>query len=175
MGRKFKLYKRGGLVYVGGMDEEDDNNAVLYERKALPAINPAVWLTFLAVPLVLGLVISLNKGAPDAPIENPRLIAAEEAKTKVKSESYGQRGGGVAIDNPAITPKPAAEKKTAYKCDFAPWVGLKVSEDMLGALKGAERPYRVLEPGSAMTMDHAPARVNFDLNEAGAITRIWCG
>jgi hypothetical protein len=52
---------------------------------------------------------------------------------------------------------------------------MKVEQGMLDALKGAKRPYRVLKPGDMMTMDHAPARVNFDLNDAGTITRVWCG
>lgn len=38
-----------------------------------------------------------------------------------------------------------------------------------------KRPIRVLPPGSAMTMDHRIDRLNVDLDEDGAITRIWCG
>jgi hypothetical protein len=36
-------------------------------------------------------------------------------------------------------------------------------------------PTRILPPGSMMTMDHRPDRLNVDLDDAGRITRIWCG
>ncbi len=36
-------------------------------------------------------------------------------------------------------------------------------------------PVRVLPPGSMMTMDHRPERLNLELDEAGRITRVWCG
>ena len=38
-----------------------------------------------------------------------------------------------------------------------------------------DRPLRILPPGSAMTMDHNPARLNVNLDEEGTVTRIWCG
>ena len=34
---------------------------------------------------------------------------------------------------------------------------------------------RILPPGSVMTMDHRPDRMNVELDAAGRITRIWCG
>ena len=34
---------------------------------------------------------------------------------------------------------------------------------------------RVIEPGSIVTQDYLPQRINVDLDEAGNITRIWCG
>jgi hypothetical protein len=40
---------------------------------------------------------------------------------------------------------------------------------------GVEVPTRILPPGSAMTMDHRPDRLNVDLDEDGRIARIWCG
>ena len=36
-------------------------------------------------------------------------------------------------------------------------------------------PVRVLPPGAMMTMDHRPDRLNVELDEAGRITRVWCG
>ena len=38
-----------------------------------------------------------------------------------------------------------------------------------------DRPLRMLPPGSAMTMDHRPDRLNVELDADGVITRIWCG
>ena len=45
------------------------------------------------------------------------------------------------------------------------------------ALEGEDitAPTRILPPGSVMTMDHRPDRLNVELDEAGRITRIWCG
>jgi len=34
---------------------------------------------------------------------------------------------------------------------------------------------RFIPPNSAITLDHNPARLNFDLDESGRITRVWCG
>ena len=37
------------------------------------------------------------------------------------------------------------------------------------------RPLRILPPGSMMTMDHRPNRLNVELDQNSDITRIWCG
>ncbi|WP_371225847.1 I78 family peptidase inhibitor [Roseovarius sp. 2305UL8-3] len=42
-------------------------------------------------------------------------------------------------------------------------------------LSAAKEDVRLLPPGSIMTMDHRPRRMNADLDEAGLITRLWCG
>ena len=34
---------------------------------------------------------------------------------------------------------------------------------------------RVIPPGTAVTMDYNPSRLNIDLNEADRITRVYCG
>lgn len=34
---------------------------------------------------------------------------------------------------------------------------------------------RILPPGSAMTMDYRPDRLNIELDEFGVITRLFCG
>lgn len=36
-------------------------------------------------------------------------------------------------------------------------------------------PMRILPPGSVVTMDYNPARLNVELDEAGLITRFYCG
>lgn len=40
---------------------------------------------------------------------------------------------------------------------------------------GLTTPYRIIRPGDAVTMDFAPARLNFELDAAGRIVRIYCG
>jgi hypothetical protein len=34
---------------------------------------------------------------------------------------------------------------------------------------------RIIEPGMPITEDYSPSRLNFDLDDAGRITRVWCG
>ncbi|MGR3495374.1 I78 family peptidase inhibitor [Citreimonas sp.] len=34
---------------------------------------------------------------------------------------------------------------------------------------------RVIEPDTMVTQDYWPTRLNVDVNEAGTITRVWCG
>lgn len=157
-------------------NNQNEHKVTLQEREAPKPINPVFWIGLLAVPLLLGLLVSLGSGAPEL-IEKPVF--------EWKDESTSARlQGGIGANNPVIAPRAAGETQPAqnaqaYTCNFDVWVGMKVEPEMLDALKGAHegmgRPYRILEPGSAMTMDHSPARVNFDLNEAGAITRVWCG
>ncbi len=168
MNRKFKLYKGARIVYFGDMDEEP-HKVVLEDREAPTPVNPVVWLGVLAVPLVLGLLVGFGKTGAEEPVEKPVI---ERKNTGILG-----RSAAIATDNPVIAPavqKPAVAAKT-YKCDFAPWVGLKVENEMLTAIKGAGRPYRLVPPGSAVTQDYRPERINFDLNDAGKITRIWCG
>ncbi|WP_294621247.1 I78 family peptidase inhibitor [uncultured Roseovarius sp.] len=65
--------------------------------------------------------------------------------------------------------------------DMAESCGADALQHLLGEPRSAfdsmsvEAPTRILPPGSAMTMDHRPDRLNVDLDEDGRITRIWCG
>lgn len=34
---------------------------------------------------------------------------------------------------------------------------------------------RIIRPGMMVTMDHDPARLNFEIGEDGRITRVYCG
>lgn len=37
------------------------------------------------------------------------------------------------------------------------------------------QPLRIIPPGTAVTMDYSPRRLNVDLDENDLIVRIWCG
>ncbi|AJE45246.1 I78 family peptidase inhibitor [Celeribacter indicus] len=59
--------------------------------------------------------------------------------------------------------------------------GMDRVEGMVGQDRAAvdalalEGPVRILPPGSMMTMDHRIDRLNIELDDAGKVTRIWCG
>ncbi|OOY22786.1 hypothetical protein BMI91_19330 [Thioclava sediminum] len=36
------------------------------------------------------------------------------------------------------------------------------------------RPHRIIHPGDAVTMDYAPDRVNFEIDESGTIAAVRC-
>ncbi|MEZ5815032.1 MAG: I78 family peptidase inhibitor [Alphaproteobacteria bacterium] len=153
------------------------HKVVLKPRQENKQVNPALWLAVIAVPLLFGLLVGLGRNGPVDPPVNPH-----ELRSSASATSNTGRRGRVSVDNAAIAPlvrNPDARRSPAdaqgASCDFSSWVGMKVEQGMLDALKDAKRPYRVLKPGDMMTMDHAPARVNFDLDNAGTITRVWCG
>jgi hypothetical protein len=54
----------------------------------------------------------------------------------------------------------------------AHWIGQKVDD---AALKGLNRPYRVLSPDSAATQDFNSDRLNILTNAKGIVTGIRCG
>lgn len=66
---------------------------------------------------------------------------------------------------------PAAE----LACDAAQW------QHLMGQTYVPDAPFelpenaRVLRPGQAMTMDHNPRRLNFELDINSMVARIWCG
>lgn len=57
-------------------------------------------------------------------------------------------------------------------CDFPQFIGKPVDE---AAIKALGRPYRVLPPGSAATMDFSPVRINLETDDKGLVSRITCG
>ena len=63
------------------------------------------------------------------------------------------------------------EQKT--DCKFH-WVG-RTAAGAEGAAKATGRPYRMLPPGSAMTMDYRADRINIELNKKNLVTKVTCG
>lgn len=66
---------------------------------------------------------------------------------------------------------------THVACDFREWLG-QTAEMAEMAVKATGRPYRMLPPGSAMTMDYRADRVNIETDgkEASSkVTKVSCG
>lgn len=59
-------------------------------------------------------------------------------------------------------------------CGASGYQGL-VGTPIAAATFPADLDDRVIAPGTAVTMDYVPTRINFELDDAGKITRIYCG
>jgi len=66
----------------------------------------------------------------------------------------------------------AAREDTCGADDLIALIGTAQSDHDFA---NPERPHRIIAPNSAVTLDHRPDRLNVDLDEAGRITRFWCG
>jgi|GEM_PF-1404810 hypothetical protein len=70
----------------------------------------------------------------------------------------------------------AAEQAPASseaECNFpSDWVGKPVDEE---AVKAVGRPYRILAPDSAATMDFSPERLNVMIDDKKVVTAVRCG
>ncbi len=58
-------------------------------------------------------------------------------------------------------------------CNFDEWVG-KSAADVETFLQGTGRPFRIIKPGQAVTMDYRADRINADLDDKGIVTRMHC-
>lgn len=90
------------------------------------------------------------------------------------SESMSAEGMPPA-PNPESFNETAAEEgtKTDMSCgDHTAWIGHPVDEE---AVKGLDQPYRIVKPGTPMTMDYREDRINVEHDDADIVTRVWCG
>jgi len=160
---------------------EEPHHVVLNDRKTPQAGNPTVWLVLLAIPLALSLLVAVVRDYEPQRVERPAPLSEPKKPmmtTRMGHAVESERKFSITEGGYVAAEKSERAKPLKYKCDFSPWVGLKMQQKMLDMLKdasGNERPFRIIPPGAAVTEDYRPARVNFDLDEAGKITRIWCG
>lgn len=68
---------------------------------------------------------------------------------------------------------PRDTASTAPLCTPGIWSHLKGQPR--SAVEDVPAPMRVIAPGQPVTMDHNPSRTNFELDESGTITRVFCG
>lgn len=60
-------------------------------------------------------------------------------------------------------------------CGTAGFAGLVGQSGQIAGLLVLDHPMRVIRPGDAVTRDYRLDRINFDIDDAGVIARIWCG
>jgi hypothetical protein len=83
------------------------------------------------------------------------------------------KDGGANSDSQEPTISPHATAASPCGADrFSDWMG-KTEQDV--DLARLPRAHRWVCKDCLMTQDNVPARINFDLDDAGKITRIWCG
>lgn len=89
--------------------------------------------------------------------------------------TYSPEMGEVADPaNVVVAEGPQAEVPAVSEaeCSFNDWVGKEVDED---AVKAAGRPYRILGPNAAATMDFNPERINVIVDDKNIVTVVRCG
>lgn len=71
---------------------------------------------------------------------------------------------------------PAVEGESCGAGQLGAYIGQPASDEVIAALRAwrGDNPIRVLEPGSAMTMDYRPARLNVYLDENNRIKEFKC-
>lgn len=108
-----------------------------------------------------GLILLLNMATPDA---------AEQPETAQTIE-------GAPAMNAAVGEAVPTPDLGATECNFSEWVG-KTSSEAEAAAKATGRPYRILPPNSAMTMDFRADRINIETSGSDAsatVTKVSCG
>lgn len=73
---------------------------------------------------------------------------------------------------PAVPPVPVGEADTCGGAQYAGLVGQDATALERVLIIGQ---VRVIRPGTAVTMDFRPQRLNFEVGEDGRIARIYCG
>lgn len=80
----------------------------------------------------------------------------------------------VAACGPATreAPETGSSGQAAAACSFPQWVGKPIDET---AVRRLGRPYRIVPPDAAVTMDHVPERINLHTDAKGIVTKVRCG
>ena len=78
------------------------------------------------------------------------------------------------VEPEPLPPMPVAEGCGAEQ--LGSYVGRQATDEVIARIQEwrGKNPIRVLKPGSAMTMDYRPNRLNVYLDDAGVITEFKC-
>jgi hypothetical protein len=69
-------------------------------------------------------------------------------------------------------PRPVTRENSCNSADYMHLIGRPAAEVEAVTF---ERPVRIIPLGAAVTMEFSPARINFELDGAGNVARIYCG
>ncbi|SFG41957.1 Peptidase inhibitor I78 family protein [Novosphingobium sp. CF614] len=84
-------------------------------------------------------------------------------------------GCAAGTSEPQATPPPPASQGCGAE-QLSAYIGQPASDEVLALIRQwhGDKPIRVLKPGSAMTMDYRPERLNIYLDDAGTIKEFKC-
>jgi len=103
------------------------------------------------------------------------VIAALGTVGVFTKSAFSNGNDGVATSGPlAQQDNTALPSMEPAPCDFDNWVGLSRAEAQ-ARVDETGRPARILPPGSMMTMDYRPDRINVELDDNDIVTRVFCG
>jgi hypothetical protein len=120
--------------------------------------SPVLWFALILIPVILCFYVALTETGA-ATNERPAVTEytpENKGHTPPADMAEGRRGSGP-------------------ECNFKEWMGKQADAALESAFKAKNRAYRILPPGSMMTQDFSPSRVNFETDADGKVTRIWCG
>ena len=80
--------------------------------------------------------------------------------------------GATLPDTPALPTVPPVAEDTCNANRYAPLIGQDATALERVLILGQ---VRVIRPGMAVTMDFRPERLNFDIDGANTVSRIYCG
>jgi hypothetical protein len=74
------------------------------------------------------------------------------------------------------TPPPPSMEPSCGADQLASYVGQPASDDVIAKITAwrGDKPMRVIRPGTAVTMDYRPDRLNVQVGEDGKITGFTC-
>lgn len=77
---------------------------------------------------------------------------------------------------PQPAPPPVDENVDCGAGALSAYVGVKATDEVIATIRQwrGDNPVRVLKPGSAMTMDYRPGRLNVSLDDQGRIGKFFC-
>jgi hypothetical protein len=84
---------------------------------------------------------------------------------------------GCAAEDPPLRPAPSPPADTDCGAgQLGAYIGHEATETVIAAIRQwrGDNPVRVLKPGSAMTMDYRPGRLNLFLDDRGRIEKFTC-
>lgn len=127
------------------------------EKKKFPA--------YVLAPLILGFTVGLGV-AGWVLIASATTATAEAQPTTIE----GQAPIALPVTDQSASTSPVLPP--APSCEFADMIGKPVNQDALVAL---QRPFRILPPHAAATMDYSAERINVHTDEAGIVLKVDCG
>lgn len=131
--------------------------------KATMVRSPLLWFVLLFIPVLMGLYAGFSRPSVTPQAKAPKAVSyTPDGFVAVPSPSWQESGRSTGRTIPV-------------SCDFKEWLGKQADEAMQASLRAQKRAFRILPPGSVMTMDYSEDRVNFNVDPGGKITRVWCG